>query len=135
MAYKGYLIKVGNYEIDDGKYIKPKSYSPYINTQDLDSYVDANGNLHRNVLDHYRCKVEWETPPMLTNTQFAELMKNIRANFTVPKERKAKVTLYIPELDDYVTQDMYMPDPKPQMYGTYGGVIHYESIRLAFIGY
>ena len=38
------------------------------------------------------------------------------------------------EYDDYVTQMGYMADFAPQIYGTYGGVIHYNPIRLAFIG-
>ncbi len=133
MAYAGYLIKVGDYTISAKKFIKANSFSAYANVQDLDSYRDADGVLHRNALPHVPIKVEFETPAMLTNKDFAELMSNIK--FTNPAERKANVTVYVPEYDDYVTQEMYMPDIKPTMYGNYGGVIHYNSIRLAFIGY
>ena len=44
------------------------------------------------------------------------------------------ITAYIPEYDDYVTQTAYLADFTPQMYSTSGGVIRYNSIRLAFIG-
>ena len=136
MAYSGFLIKVGDYIIPANKYIKADSYSVYRNIQDLDSYRDANGFLHRNVLTHVANKVEFETPSMLTNVEFASLMKNIQRNYISSlEERKALVTLYIPEIDDYVTQEMYMSDVKPTIYGTYGGIVRYNAVRIAFIGY
>ena len=135
MAYSGFLIKVGDYEIPASKYIRADSYSAYRNIQDLDSYRDANGVLHRTALSHIPNKVEFETPAMLTSIEYATLMSNTSANYTVPGERKASVTLYIPETDSYVTQDMYMPDPQPKIYSTHGGVIYYNAVRIAFIGY
>ena len=136
MAFQGYLVKVGNYVIPY-KYIKFNSYSVFMSITDLDSYRDANGILHRTALDHKPNKAEFETPAMLTNDEFADLMANIRANYTLASERRAVVELYIPELDDYVSQDMYMPDIKPSIY-RYNkdiGKLQYNSIRLAFIGY
>ena len=132
--YQGYLIKVGNYTIPLSL-IKADSYSVFMSITDLDSFVDANGYLHRNALDHVANKCEFETVPMLNHTQYAALMANIRSQFTVARERKASVTLYIPELDDYVTQDMYMPDIKPSMYLASAREIKYNAVRLAFIGY
>lgn len=134
MAYSGYLIQIGNYKLPH-KYISAESYSVYKNTQDLDSYRDADGVLHRTALEHTPNKVEFETKNMLTDKQFAELMSNIRNNFTNATERKASVTLYIPESDSYVTQDMYMPDIQPQLYLADSEKIQYKPIRLAFIGY
>lgn len=135
MAFEGYLLKVGDYEIPADKYIKSQSYSVTRNIQDLDSYRDADGVLHRTALDHIPLKVEFETPSMLTNKDVAELFGNIQNNFFVDSERKASVTVYVPELDKYVTQDMYIPDPKFQMYGIFDEVIKYNPIRIAFIGY
>lgn len=134
MAYAGYLIKVGDYTIPH-KYIRAESYSPYRNIQDLDSFRDADGLLHRTALEHIPNKVEFDTVPMMTNTEFAELMGNIQANFTNALERKASVRLYIPETDSYVTQDMYMPDVKPTLYFADEKKILYNAVRLAFIGY
>lgn len=134
MAFNGYLIKVGNYEIPR-KFINTDTYSACRNIQDLDSYRDANGKLHRTTLSHVPNKAEFETPPMLTNTEFAELMSNIQSNYTVEAERKASVTMYIPETDSYVTQDMYMPDITPTIYMILNDEILYRPIRLAFIGY
>lgn len=134
MAYSGYLIKVGNYTIPLS-IIRAETYSPYKSVTDLDSYVDANGYLHRNALEHIANKVEFETVPQLTNTQFANLMSNLYSNMTDALERKASVTCYIPETDSYVTQDMYMPDIKPTLYYADAEKITYNQIRLAFIGY
>ena len=134
MAYNGFLIKVGNYTIPF-KYMKADSYTAYRSIQDLDSYRDANGVLHRTALTHVPNKVEFETPAMLTDKTFSELMYNVQANFTNANERKASVTMYVPETNEYVTQDMYMPDITPKIYHADSKKIQYDSIRLAFIGY
>lgn len=136
MAYAGYLVKIGNYTLPY-KYIKFDSYSVFMSVTDLDSYRDANGVLHRNALQHRPNKCEFETRAMLDNDDVALLMANIRANYTNEAERRALVTLYIPELDDYVTQDMYMPDIQFSIYrhNKDTGKLQYNPIRLAFIGY
>ena len=116
------------------KCIKPESYSAYVNMQDVDAWTDADGYLHRDAVNLKALKVEFETKAMLTNAEFATIMSNIQKNYTVAKARQLQITAYIPETDSYVTQTGYMADFQPQMYGTYGGVIHYNPIRLAFIG-
>lgn len=134
MAYSGFLIKVGNYTIPADKYIRAGSYSPYVNMQALDPYTDANGYEHIEAVELKALKVEFETPAMLTNTQFADLMANIRANYIEEKSRKCMVTAYIPEYDSYVTQIAYLSDFKPVIYAEMEGVLYYNAIRLAFIG-
>ena len=134
MAYAGYLIKVGTYTIPLS-IIRAETYSPYKSVTDLDSYVDANGELHRNALDHIAYKIEFETIPLLTDVQFGDLMSNLYAQMSNTLERKASVTAYIPEINDYITQDMYMPDIKPVLYYADGEKVQYNQIRLAFIGY
>lgn len=135
MAYAGYLVKVGNYTIPTNKFIKAESYKAIMSVLDLDSYRDADGILHRTALEHRVNKVEFETPAMLTNTQMSELFKNITNNYTTPAERKFVGTVYVPELDDYVSQDMYMSDPTFPIYGIINGVIKYNPVRIAFIAY
>jgi hypothetical protein len=135
VAYDGYLIKVGNYTLENDKVIKAQSYVATLNSQDLDPYRDANGKLHRGVLDHTVPKVEFETPIGMTNTELSKFFKNIQNNYKTAKERKFSAKLYIPELDKYVTQDMYMSDPEPTIYGIWDGKIHYNSVRIAFIAY
>ena len=134
MAYQGYLIKVGSYTIPANKFIKADSYIPYVNMQDLEPWTDADGYLHRNAVELKAIKVEFETPAMLTNTEFAELMSNIKSNYTSEVARECMVTAYIPEYDDYVTQKCYLADFTPQIYSNANGVIRYNATRLAFIG-
>ena len=134
MSYQGYLIKVGDYEILANKFIKADSYLPYVNMQDLDPWTDADGYLHRNAVELKAMKVEFETPAMLTNAEFEELMSNIRKNYVNQTARECVVTAYIPEYNDYVTQRCYLSDFTPQIYSNYGGVLRYNPIRLAFIG-
>lgn len=134
MAYSGWLLKIGNYTVDAGRFIRAETYSAYANMQVLDPWTDADGYEHIQAVTLKAIKIEFETPPMLTNTDFTELMNGIKANYIDAKARKCIVTAYIPELDDYVTQLCYIANFTPQIYGTYDGVIHYNSIRLAIIG-
>lgn len=134
MAYQGYLIKVGDYTIPL-KYIRAETYKVTKFGQDLDSYTDANGYLHRNALEHWVPKAEFETIPLMTNVQVANLMGNIQRNYISQIEKDANVTLYVPEIDDYYTTHMYMPDIEYEMYLANDKIIQYEQFRMAFIGY
>lgn len=133
MAYSGFLLKIGDWVFPESL-MAANSYSPYVNMQDVDPWTDENGELHRNPIELKALKVEFETKNMLTSTQFAEIMRNIRANYVSEKGRSCFITAYIPEYDDYVTQYGYLADFQPQIYTTGGGVVRYNSIRFAFIG-
>lgn len=135
MAYNGFLIKVGNYIVPQ-RFIKPSTYDVTYITQDADTYVDGNGNLHREALENRKAKVEFETVAMLTDDDYDTLFRNLEQNYTNNKEKKALCTIYIPETREYVTQEMYLlPEIHFSIYGTYGGKIHYNPTRLAFIAY
>lgn len=133
MAFSGFLLKIGEYTLPH-KFIKAESYSPYVNMQDVDPYADGDGYLHREAVELKVAKIEFETPAMLTNTQFFELMSHISENYTIPKARQFMFTAYIPEYDDYITQTGYLADFQPQIYWIKGNVIQYNAIRLAIIG-
>lgn len=138
MAYAGYLVKVGGstngYAIPLS-FIKADSYKVTKLIQDLDSYRDADGVLHRNALSHYAIKCEFECVPMLTNTEINSVVSSIRAKYSSLPERKAVVSVYVPETDEYIEQDMYMPDIEYNMYYADSSMIQYDSVRFAFIGY
>ena len=134
MAYGGYLVRVGSYTIPLS-FIKAESYKITHLIQDLDSYRDADGVLHRNALSHVPDKAEFECVPMLTNAEISAVVNSIRSQFTNPAERKASVTVYVPERDEYITQDMYMPDPEYSIYYADDTIVQYNSVRFAFIGY
>lgn len=134
MAYKGYLIKIGNY-IFPLSMIKAESYKATNYGQDLDSTRDVNGILHRTALENTAPKVEFETRKMLDNTQVSSIFANIQANYTNAVEKKASVEVYVPELNKYVTSDMYMADFEPTMYFADEKEIKYLSTRMAWISY
>lgn len=132
MAFNNFLVKIGNYTIP-GKYIR--EYKAYKSVQDMDTYYDGNGVLHRNALEHTPHKIEIDIVPMLTEHQLRTLLDGIQSNYTIPKERKGNVTAFIPEEGNYVTAGMYMPDFTPEMYGIFNGIIYYKTFRIAFIEY
>ena len=132
--YNGYLIKVGNYIIPH-KYIQAESYKVTRNSQDFDSYRDANGYLHREALDNFVPKVEFNTVPMMSNATLSLFLANIREQYTEPVERRLVAEVYVPELDDYVTQDCYLSDFTPEIYFADSEKILYKTFRMAFIGY
>lgn len=134
MAYKGYLIKIGNY-IFPLSMIKAESYKATNYGQDLDSTRDVNGILHRTALENTAPKVEFETRNMLDNTKVSSIFANIQANYTNAVEKKASVEVYVPELNKYVTSDMYMADFEPTMYFADEKEIKYLSTRMAWISY
>ncbi len=134
MGYGGYLLKIGDYKVPQ-KFMKAESYKAYVNMQDVDDYTDANGYLHRNAVKLKVAKIEFETPEMLSDTEFRELMSNIQKGYLIPKARQCEITAYIPEYGDYVTQTAYLADLEPQIYWTKANtLIQYKPIRFAFIG-
>ena len=134
MSYSGFLIKVGSFTIPLS-WRRAETYSVALHGQDLDSYRDADGLLHRQALEYVVPKVEFNIPAMKKQKEFAEFMANIRANYINATEKRVSATVYIPEIDEYVTQDMYVPDITPSIYFANGNDIWYNEIRIAFIGY
>ena len=134
MSFGDNLIMVGDYPIPM-KYIAMQTYTATRTVYDLDSYRDANGKLHRTALEHTPIKIEFETPPLLSDDDVRTLFGSIQRNYIIPAERKAIVTAYVPEIGRNVTQDMYMPDPSTTIHSIVNGVTRYNPIRIAFIGY
>lgn len=135
MAFNGSLIMVGSFAIPL-QYILVGTYKVTLNVLELEAYNDSNGVLHRETLDHVKGKIEFEMPKM-TNSELGALFRSIEGNYTVAKERKAIVTFYVPEKDDYITQEMYMPsiDYEMELADAAQNIVYYNSIRMAFIGY
>jgi hypothetical protein len=131
MAFNNYYIKVGSYTIPLD-YMKVESYTSMPDQrQDLDSYRDADGYLHRTVLSHTATKIEFETTH-LWRWQMQELIQGIKANLTSNLERKCTVTYYDDEIDDYKTGTFYLPGTME--YKVFNKQI-YAPTRFAFIEY
>ena len=126
-----YLIKVGSYAIP----LKLMKYGSYQSSpaqrQDLDSYRDADGVLHRTVLTHTASKVEFETIPM-SEHDFRGFMDSIVAQYINGPERKVTLTYYEEEYDRYVTGTFYIPGT---ITITWMNKEMIDSFRLAFIEY
>ena len=131
--YSGFLLKLGNFEFPL-KYIEAKTYQVKLNGQDLDSYRDGDGVLQRNALEHKVATVTFNTKPNLTDKQIGELMENIRKNYLNQIEENVMATIFIPKLNDYITQEMYLADPLFTI-KEISDIIKYERITFDFVGY
>lgn len=141
----GYLFQIGQSTEQTAnhimRYVDYESYKCSRKVQDLDSFRDANGVLHRNVLDNAPLTVSFNTRDGLTDTQFEEIWGTIvRNSYVVAKERKISGKFWCPELNDYVTQELYVPDPeitikqvKKNNNNEYEVI--YNSATIKFIGY
>lgn len=126
-----YLIKVGTYKIP----LSIMKYGTYQSSpaqrQDLDSYRDANGILHRTVLSHVASKIEFETIPMSV-VDFRGFMDSLVAQYTNGPERKVTLEYYEEEYGRYITGTFYLPGTLtfPMLNKEV-----YDSCRIAFIEY
>ena len=137
MSFNGTLISFGDYSINKGTFlnnISAQSYKAVKNVQDTDSYRNANGVLVRNSLEHIPITVEFDTLP-ITNKEWQKLITNIKKNYIIELERKVSVTAYVPEDDDYITQEMYMVQPEPVIDYIEEDTIYYLPIHIKLIGY
>lgn len=132
MAFNGsWYIKIGTYAIPL-TIMKYGSYkSAPAQRQDLDGYVDANGNLHRNPVSHTRSKLEFNTIPM-SEEMMREFMDNITAQYLNGLEKKVQLTYYEEEYGNYVTGYFYLS--ATQEY-THLNKAMYDSVRIALIEY
>jgi len=135
MAYGGYLLKIGNYEFPK-QWIEAETFKVVKGIQDLDSYRDANGVLHRNALSHQIYKVEFQIRENIKASEYNVIMSAISSRYTKPEERKLQIDAYIPESGTYTGLiDVYMPDPEVIIKRIIEGDLIYKTIRFAFIGY
>lgn len=134
MAYQGYLIKVGDYTIPLSM-MAANTYKTLRSGQDLDSTRNEDGELNRNALDHFLNKVEFETPAYKDDKQMSAFLDNIRRNFIDVTEQSVMVECYVPLLNEYVTQKMYVPDITFTIARATDTFIKYERARVAFIAY
>lgn len=134
MAYGGYLLKIGDYKIDEEKFFRPESYIPYLNMQDLEPWTDSNGLLHRKPVKAKVAKVEFETPA-LKAPDFDAFMTKLRKQYTEESGRQCYFTAYMPELGEYDMQFGYVADFQPTIHHIEeDDTIVYNPIKLSVIG-
>jgi hypothetical protein len=127
MSYKGYLLKVDGV-IFPNSLIAFGSFSIMPNQrQDLDSYRDSTGLLHRNILPHKPSKIEFNTK-VLHDVDRA-VIENVL---------KARDEFSLEYWDaEYKIGTFYSPDIKYEIYDIdkISGDIRYKPVRIAMIEY
>lgn len=143
MGFDGYFVKVKG--VNGGSdwtiplsYMRAETYQAALHGQDLDSYRDADGSLHRTALKYVAPKVEFNLP-FMDSDRMNNFMSNLRSRYTNKTEKKVRAEVYMPEIDGYVTHDFYVPDITFTPYTTYkvgrNYKIKYNETRIAFISY
>lgn len=147
VASKGLVMIATGYENGEYKYTK---LDPYLaasdgasitpgRAQDLDSYVNANGYLKRNVLKHMRDGVSVNTKYM-SYAEMRRFVSLLKKAMKQPKcaelpEKKVRLAYFNEWTDDYDHGFFYIPDVTWQYGGTYKGEPHYQPVTLEFIEY
>lgn len=117
------------------KYISLTSYVSTPNQrQDLDSYQDNLGKLHRNTLEHTRSKLEWNTPPLFER-ELLSLQNILNSGIINSRERKLKIIHYCFDTHTYEQGEFYMPDITFTPLLIRNGEVLMDKVRLAFIEY
>lgn len=117
------------------KYISLTSYVSTPNQrQDLDSYQDNLGKLHRNTLEHTRSKLEWNTPPLFER-ELLSLQNILNSGIINLRERKLKIIHYCFDTHAYEQGEFYMPDITFTPLLIRNGEVLMDKVRLAFIEY
>lgn len=117
------------------KYISLTSYVSTPNQrQDLDSYQDSLGKLHRNTLEHTRSKLEWNTPPLFER-ELLSLQNILNSGIINLRERKLKIIHYCFDTHTYEQGEFYMPDITFTPLLIRNGEVLMDKVRLAFIEY
>lgn len=127
MSYQGYLLRVDGI-IFPNSLIAFGTFSITPNQrQDLDSYRDSTGYLHRNILPHMPSKIEFTTKVLHDADRV--VLENILKN-------RDEFTLEYWDTE-YRTGTFYSPDLKYEIYDIdkVSGSIRYKPVRIAMIEY
>ena len=125
--FLGYLLKIGD-NIIPNRYIQTYLSTPN-QVQDIDSYQDVDGILHREILPHTRTKIEFTTPYLWLNDKIA-----FQALF--PKrldQPQITVEYWNDETNTYTTGTFYTPDIQYKPYRIRGNDLQYQPMRIALI--
>lgn len=136
------MVKKGNTAVVRSQDIALGQYSATWNSQEYSAYRDANGLLHRNSMESRPPKCEFYTKNMMTGSELATFVNRIYSAIgsdeTSQKEKKiTNAQIFIPELNSYVTDDVYLADFTPTIdhIDEKTNTIYYKSCRIALIGY
>lgn len=135
MAFEGYLMKAFG-TIFPHKYIQISTYQTTPSQrQDLDSYQDSKGNLHRTVVPHDRSKIVFKTMDNLKLAEKQEIQAFFNGAMTNARERKVTLTYWNDEDNMYKTGSFYIPDVTYPIKRIMGNDIVYDSVEYHLIEY
>ena len=135
MAYQGYLFKIGDYKVPL-KYIEYKSYKATQVTQDLNSKRDTDGVLHRKVVLHKPAKCSFNLMAGLDSNTAGKVLKSIKDNYSTPAKKEGTLSIFVPEINDYVTGLGYLESETEltiESIDNDKNVVYYDSIPLTFV--
>ena len=116
----------------NGKIVPHKYIAEYNSTpsriQDLDSYVDSNGLLHRNVLEHMRSTIVFKTPPLY-------MQDKIALQSLIPSRIKVSVEYWNDIDNSYTMGYFYIPDTQFDILLIEGNKMIYSPITFELIEY
>ena len=135
MAFEGYLMKAGAATFPH-KYIQISTYQTTPSQrQDLDSYQDSKGNLHRTVVPHDRSKIVFKTIDNLKLAEKQEIQAFFNGAMTNARERKVTLAYWNDEDNMYKTGSFYIPDVTYPIKRIMGNDIVYGSVEYHLIEY
>ena len=135
MAYQGYLFKIGDYKVPL-KYIEYKSYKATQITQDINSKRGTDGVLHRKVVGHKPAKCSFNLMAGLDNNTAGKVLKGIKDNYSTPAKKEGTLSIFVPEINDYVTGLGYLASETEltiESIDNDKNVVYYDSIPLTFV--
>jgi hypothetical protein len=135
MAFEGYLMKAFGKTFPH-KYIQLSTYQTTPSQrQDLDSYQDSKGNLHRTVVPHDRSKIVFKTMDNLKLAEKQEIQAFFNGAMTNARERKISLTYWNDESNTYAMGSFYIPDVTYPIKRIMGNDIVYDSVEYHLIEY
>lgn len=127
-------ISIGSLTFDH--LIKADSYQITPNArQDLDSYRDTEGVLHRNALAHTATIIEFDTVPMW-DTEFNAMMSSLTTAYSSAVERKVTITYYDEENRISTSGTFYLDSNwQVKIKQQWGTKVLYDSCHFKFVEY
>lgn len=135
MSFTGELIRVGSYLIPNSIIALDTYDCTPDQRQDVDSYRDLNQDLHRNVADHYKSVVKFQSRNGLAESVIRPVIEGIQSNYTNVKERKVHLQYFNTDTGSYSSGDFYLVQPQYKVIRIDGTQLYYGGINFEFIEY
>lgn len=130
--YQGYLISINNNIIPLSFMIMDSWTSTPDQETDIDSDVDLDGGLHRNVLPHTRTKIEFDTVDLHLDDKIA---LQVILPTTTTSRVSTNIKYWNENTNSYVDARVYMTPIEFKIKDASGTDIIYQPLHFTFIEY